>query len=254
MGMDFRVNEYGEIIRGGDDELVVLEQKYLKGVPLNIEVRKRIAAESQNVSVLEACFKDRAITIRRIVWANPYLTPELRMEATRQKLLDKKSSTNSKDSSVKPTVVKPKIIKDDLTKTSSTSAPSNTLSKQYGQVMVHGYTETYAANPDVDIFIDDNIVARVGHNSMVPVYISNPCELKFKCSLSFRTTKCYAHPGDVVVLSVSRMSGKLSATLTSQSNYTNVIHSKQNEDSKNSIWVFILLALGSLLSFIFSTM
>lgn len=254
MGMDFRVNEYGEIIRGGDDELVVLEQKYLKGVPLNIEVRKRIAAESQNVSVLEACFKDRAITIRRIVWANPYLTPELRMEATRQKLLDKKSSTNSKDSSVKPTVVKPKIIKDDLTKTSSTPAPSNTLSKQYGQVMVHGYTETYAANPDVDIFIDDNIVARVGHNSMVPVYISNPCELKFKCSLSFRTTKCYAHPGDVVVLSVSRMSGKLSATLTSQSNYTNVIHSKQNEDSKNSIWVFILLALGSLLSFIFSTM
>ena len=252
MGMDFRVNEYGEIIRGGDDELVVLEQKYLKGVPLNIEVRKRIAAESQNVSVLEACFKDRAITIRRIVWANPYLTPELRMEATRQKLLDKKSSTNSKDSSVKPTVVKPKIIKDDLTKTSSTPAPSNTLSKQYGQVMVHGYTETYAANPDVDIFIDDNIVARVGHNSMVPVYISNPCELKFK--LSFRTTKCYAHPGDVVVLSVSRMSGKLSATLTSQSNYTNVIHSKQNEDSKNSIWVFILLALGSLLSFIFSTM
>ena len=100
MGMDFKVNEYGEIIRG-EDELVVLEQKYLKGVPLNIDVRKRIAAESQNVSVLEACFKDRAITIRRIVWSNPYLTPELRMEATRQKLLDKKSATNSK-SSVKP--------------------------------------------------------------------------------------------------------------------------------------------------------
>lgn len=253
MGMDFKVNEYGEIIRG-DNELFSLELKYLKGVPLNIEVRKRLAAESQNLQVLEACLKERAITIRRIVWANPYLTPELRKEATRQKLLDKKSSTNSKDSSVKPTVVKPKIIKDDLTKTSSTPAPSNTLSKQYGQVMVYGYTETYAANPDVDIFIDDNIVARVGHNSMVPVYISNPCELKFKCSLSFRTTKCYAHPGDVVVLSVSRMSGKLSATLTSQSNYTNVIHSKQNEDSKNSIWVFILLALGSLLSVIFSTM
>lgn len=100
MGMDFKVNEYGEIIRG-EDELVILEQKYLKGVPLNIEVRKRIAAESQNVSVLEACFKDRAITIRRIVWSNPYLTPELRMEATRQRLLDKKSATNSK-SSVKP--------------------------------------------------------------------------------------------------------------------------------------------------------
>ena len=80
MGMDFRVNEYGEIIRD-DDELFSLEQKYLKGVPLNIEVRKRLAVESQNLQVLEACLKERAITVRRIVWDNPNLTPEMRMEA-----------------------------------------------------------------------------------------------------------------------------------------------------------------------------
>ena len=47
MGMDFKVNEYGEIIRG-DNELFSLELKYLKGVPLNIEVRKRLAAESKS--------------------------------------------------------------------------------------------------------------------------------------------------------------------------------------------------------------
>lgn len=62
MGMDFRVNEYGEIVRE-DNELFSLEQKYLKGVPLNIEVRKRLAAESQNLQVLEACLKERAITV-----------------------------------------------------------------------------------------------------------------------------------------------------------------------------------------------
>ena len=91
MGMDFRVNEYGEIIRE-DNELFSLEQKYLKGVPLNIEVRKRLAVESQNLQVLEACLKERAITVRRIVWDNPNLTPEMRMEATRQKLIDKSSA------------------------------------------------------------------------------------------------------------------------------------------------------------------
>lgn len=90
MGMDFRVNEYGEIIRD-DNELFSLEQKYLKGVPLNIEVRKRLAAESQNLQVLETCLKERAITVRRIVWNNPHLTPEMRMEATRQRLTDKNS-------------------------------------------------------------------------------------------------------------------------------------------------------------------
>lgn len=95
MGMDFRVNEYGEIIRD-DNELFTLEKKYLKGVPLNIEVRKRLAAESQNTQVLEVCLKERAITVRRIVWDNQHLTPEMRMEANRQRLLDKKIATNSK--------------------------------------------------------------------------------------------------------------------------------------------------------------
>lgn len=108
MGMDFKVNEYGEIIRE-DNELFSLEQKYLKGVPLNIEVRKRLAAESQNLQVLETCLKERAITVRRIVWDNPYLTHEMRKEATRQKLLDKGSNTtNSKK--IKSTTTKlPKI-------------------------------------------------------------------------------------------------------------------------------------------------
>ncbi|MBR1889208.1 MAG: hypothetical protein IJ816_01095 [Alloprevotella sp.] len=96
--MDFKVNEYGEIIRE-DNELLTLEQEYLKGVPLNIKVRKQLAAESQNSKVLEACLKERAITVRRIVWDNPHLPPEMRKEATRQKLLDKgrNSKTEHKD-------------------------------------------------------------------------------------------------------------------------------------------------------------
>lgn len=252
MGMDFRVNEYGEIVRE-DNELFSLEQKYLKGVPLNIEVRKRLAAESQNLQVLEACLKERAITVRRIVWDNPNLTPEMRMEATRQKLVDKSSAVHAKNPFMTATV-NPKTLNNSGTIPSITTVPSNSSSVQHDKVMVYGYTESYAVNPDVDIFIDNNMVAKVGHNSMVPVYISKPCELKFKCSLSFGTTQCFAHPGDVVVLSLSRMSGKLSATLTSHNNYTNVIQSKQKEDSKNSMWVFILIALGFLITFILANM
>ena len=116
--MDFRVNEYGEIVRE-DNELFSLEQKYLKGVLLNIEDRKRLAAESQNLQVLEACLKERAITVRRIVWDNPYLTPEMRKEATRQKLLDK-GRNNIISKKVKSTTTK-----------SSTINPSNTSPNSY---------------------------------------------------------------------------------------------------------------------------
>lgn len=175
------------------------------------------------------------------------------MEATRQKLVDKSSAVHAKNP-VKTATVNPKTLNNSGTIPSITTVPSNSSSVQHDKVMVYGYTESYAVNPDVDIFIVNNMVGKVGHNSMVPVYISKPCELKFKCSLSFGTTQCFAHPGDVVVLSLSRMSGKLSATLTSHNNYTNVIQSKQKEDSKNSMWVFILIALGSLITFILANM
>lgn len=118
MGTDFKINEYGEIIRE-DNELFSIEQKYLKGAPLNIEVRKRLAAESQNLQVLETCLKERAITVRRIVWDNPYLTPELRKEATRQKLIDKGSNT-----------ITSKINKSTATKL-QTINPSNTSPNPY---------------------------------------------------------------------------------------------------------------------------
>lgn len=244
--MDFKVNEYGEIIRE-DNELFSLEQKYLKGAPLNIEVRKRLAAESQNLQVLEACLKERAITVRRIVWNNPHLTPEMRMEATRQRLVDKSSAEQTKNP-VKPATINPKTIINSGIIPSNTTAPLPTPSVQYGQVWVYGYTESFAVNPNVDIFINDNLVASVARNSVLPVYINKPCELKFKCS--FRTAQCFVHPGDVIVLSFSRMSGKLSATLTSQNHYSNVIHSKQNEDSKNTIWLFVFILLCLLITFI----
>lgn len=134
MGMDFKVNEYGEIIRD-DNELFSLEQKYLKGAPLNIEVRKRLAAESQNLQVLEACLKERAITVRRIVWSNPYLTPELRMEAARQRLIDKKTVVHPINP-VKQAAVNPKTTR--INKTSpiqnretDTSCSSTNINNNY---------------------------------------------------------------------------------------------------------------------------
>ncbi len=132
--MDFKVNEYGEIIRE-DNELFALEQKYLKGVPLNIEVRKRLAAESQNLQVLEACLKERAITVRRIVWDNPHLTPEMRMEATRQMLIDKSSAGQVKNP-VKPATVNPKTTKINKTfpiqnRETNTSSPPTNINNNY---------------------------------------------------------------------------------------------------------------------------
>lgn len=87
VGKDFKINEYGEIIR--DNELLTLEQNYLEGIPLDIKHRKLLASQSQNTRVLEQCLKDKNILVRRAVWDNPYLPPELRKEANRQRLIDR---------------------------------------------------------------------------------------------------------------------------------------------------------------------
>ena len=43
MGMDYKVNEFGEIIRE-DGGLHALEEQLLNGIQLNIDARKRLAA------------------------------------------------------------------------------------------------------------------------------------------------------------------------------------------------------------------
>lgn len=131
MGMDYKVNEFGEIIRE-DGGLHALEEQLLNGIKLNIDARKRLAAESRNIKVLDRCMNDKAITVRRIVWSNPALTPEMRKEAMKQKLIDRKSVTPIKS----VTITKP-------VQTNPVNQPANNTQSTYvnNTQQNYGYTQ-----------------------------------------------------------------------------------------------------------------
>jgi len=80
MGMDFKVNEYGEIIRDGEnpDDLAGYEEALLKGEKLNVHIRRKVARETRNEKVLWMCVKDTAITVVAAAKENPILTTEMR--------------------------------------------------------------------------------------------------------------------------------------------------------------------------------
>lgn len=122
--------------------------------------------------------------------------------------------------------------------------------QEKNSVVVYGYTEAFAVNPAVEITKDEALLATVSRNAKVELNISEPCELKFKSSM--RTCKCYVKPGDAVILSFNRVTGGLSATITSQENSSTEINIKKGKDSTRLIWIIaasiILFAISAGLS------
>ena len=108
------------------------------------------------------------------------------------------------------------------------------------KVTIYGYTETFAISPDVKIYKDGELIGRVGANSKIDITISKPCRLKFSCSM--RSDECYVKPGDNVVLSFNRITGGLSASVTSKDNVMHEINEKKGKDSKRWIWIIIFVA------------
>lgn len=110
--------------------------------------------------------------------------------------------------------------------------------KDSSKVTIYGYTESFAINPDVDIYMGNKLVASVAKNSKVEISISEPCELLFSCSL--RSAKCNVNPGDSVLMSFNRVTGGLSATLTTKDNLVTDINEKKGNDSSRIIWMIII--------------
>lgn len=85
MGSDFRINEFGEIIRNEDttdytSEISIYEEAILRGEKLKVDIRRKIAKETRNERVLWKCIRDRAITVVIAAKSNPRLTAEMRAE------------------------------------------------------------------------------------------------------------------------------------------------------------------------------
>lgn len=80
MGMDFKINECGEIIRAtkSSDDLSRYEDALLRGDKLNVDIRKKVAKETRNETVLWRCIRDVSLAVVIAAKVNPILTAEMK--------------------------------------------------------------------------------------------------------------------------------------------------------------------------------
>ena len=80
-----------------------------------------------------------------------------------------------------------------------------------GNIVIHGYTEVYAINPNVKVYVNGTFVGEVSRNGELPLNIAGPCQMKFSCS--FRSTTINVDPQmcSDVWLSFNRLTGSLNA-------------------------------------------
>ena len=86
MGGDYKINEYGEIIRdsGAPNDLAGYEDVLLRGEKLKANIRRKVAKETRNEKVLWMCIRDTAITVVTAAKENPILTPEMKLEISKK--------------------------------------------------------------------------------------------------------------------------------------------------------------------------
>ena len=108
------------------------------------------------------------------------------------------------------------------------------------KVTIFGYSGSYAINPEVKIYKNDEQIATVRKNERVTLDIAKPCELKFKASI--RSTSCAVKPGDAVMLSFDNKSGKLCASIMKEEEAAATQEEiKQKSDSTLKVWAKALL-------------
>ena len=118
------------------------------------------------------------------------------------------------------------------------------------KVTVLGYTETFAASPAVSIFKDGVQIGEVKQSGKVELDINEECELQFKCS--FRSAECVVKPGDWILLSFNRTTGKLTAIRTDKDNYQLAINEAKSSDGKRWLWAIIIAVILLILGFALS--
>lgn len=118
------------------------------------------------------------------------------------------------------------------------------------KVTILGYTETFASSPAVSILKNGVEIGEVRQNGKIELDINEECELQFKCS--FRSAECVVKPGDWILLSFNRTTGKLTAICTDKDNYQFAINEAKGSDGKRWLWAVIigviLFVIGYMLS------
>ena len=79
------------------------------------------------------------------------------------------------------------------------------------KVIIHGYQETFAVNPSVKVYIDDELVTEVGKGQTISLPIDHDCTITFKCSLRSTKVKVFGDKTTEIMLSFNRGTGSLKA-------------------------------------------
>lgn len=86
MGGDYKINEYGEIIRdsGAPNDLAGYEDALLRGEKLKANIRRKVAKETRNEKILWMCIRDTVKTVVTAAKNNPILTPEMKLVISKE--------------------------------------------------------------------------------------------------------------------------------------------------------------------------
>lgn len=112
----------------------------------------------------------------------------------------------------------------------------------HNSVVILGYREKFAVNPDISIFKNGMLIGNVAYLGRCQLEIKETCELTFKSA--GRSTTCTVHPGDVVLLSINRWTGKIVAQFTDENNQQQLIASNAKKDNKAKVFALIMVILG----------
>lgn len=117
MGVDFKINEYGEIIRevGSHNDLINYEEALLRGEKVNATIRRKIAKETRNERVLWLCVNDSAISVVVATKANPMLTYEMKSIVSKKEKKWKQFKQYKQEAYIQT------LIEDDIEDVSSSS-------------------------------------------------------------------------------------------------------------------------------------
>ncbi len=111
------------------------------------------------------------------------------------------------------------------------------------KIKIHGYKESFAMNPAVNISIEGRSLGSVGKGETTEVEIDHDCVIDFSCSV--RSTRIAVKVGqkEQVMLSFNRTTGALSAYTTTEENYAQDSINAKEKDKKHIFWAVIIILL-----------
>jgi len=120
-------------------------------------------------------------------------------------------------------------------------------------INVHGYTQWFAVNPAVQVYVNGEKVVQVQKGEIITVPVPGPCQMKFTCHVRSVTINVNPDVDSDIFLSFDRMSGCLLANTNSGTRNSENGVDVQSKTDKPNIWLdilsFIIPIVGLILFF-----